>query len=431
MNSSAPSFDVKRLIADESIETYFQPIVSVRRKSLIGVEALSRGIDSNNRLIAPLALFDRAAAENSTLELDRLCRAKALENFLPLHRQNPELIMFVNLHPATYDLDSKWMIETVRELQIDPRNLALEVLEAQFDDIRVLRRATERYKEAGFLVVIDDVGVGHSNLDRIAGLKPDIIKADLSLLRDIDREYHKQEVFKSLVHLSERIGGWIVSEGIETEEEAICALELGGDIAQGYYFARPHKPDNNQIECKWSNVETIGAAFKTQMLDRIKTDAWHRDERRSATKEILQQLENQPTAEFDRRLLESVERYVNLESACVLSETGVQISETIFSADRLEKRKTIIFRPPPKGTDHSLKEYYYVPRETGAQMYETNPYVPLPSGSLCVTVSSVFRNAAGEQCLLCLHFDGLSHIQFGLFPESSLMTVGNLEHSIN
>lgn len=420
----SPEFNISSVIESGSIESHFQPIISVRRKSFIGVEALSRGINPDNSLISPIRLFEAAAAADLTLELDRLCRAKALKAFLPLHRQHPELILFLNLHPATFDLDSSWMLEAVREMQIDPRNVALEVLETQFEDVRVLRRATERYKAAGFLVAVDDMGVGFSNLDRVAELKPDILKADLSLIRDINREYHKQEIFKSLVHLSEKIGGWIISEGIETAEEAVCALQLGGDIAQGYYFATPHKLENDQIACKWNHVEKIGAEFKSQMLDRIKTDVSHREQRHRITSRILAQLAGAATADFDRRLFANVDHYETLESACVLDQNGIQISETVFNSERLQQRKTVIFRPPPKGTDHSLKEYYYVPRETNARIYETGPYVPLPSGKLCVTVSSGFKNAAGDECILCLHFDGLAHIQYGLYPETSGAGVG-------
>lgn len=424
MKFVSAGFDINRVIENQLVETHFQPIISVRRKSFIGIEALTRGTSDDNSMINPLALFEAAHAADLTLELDRLCRVKALENFLPLHRQNPELILFVNLHPSTFDLDSKWMIEIVREHQIDPRNIALEVLETQFEDLHDLRRSTERYKEYGFLVAIDDMGVGHSNLDRIAQLKPDIIKADLSLIRDIDREYYKQEIFKSLVHLSEKIGGWIISEGIETKEEAVCALQLGGDIAQGYYFSKPRKLESNQINCEWDHVENIGATFKSLMLDRIKSDVSHRAERHQITTEILTNLKNATTADFETKLLENVDKYETLESACVLDDAGVQISDTIFNSDRLEKRKTIIFRPPPRGTDHSLKEYYYVPRETSAGIYETNPYVPLPSGKLCVTVSSRFQNAAGENCILCLHFDGLSYIQHGIYQSASPLIGG-------
>lgn len=90
------------------------------------------------------------------------------------------------------------------------------------------------YKEYGFLIALDDVGTGHSNLDRISLVKPDILKIDRSIIDNIDQRYHNQEVFKSLVNLSKRIGTMVVTEGVERKEEAILAFELGADMLQGY-----------------------------------------------------------------------------------------------------------------------------------------------------------------------------------------------------
>ena len=87
------------------------------------------------------------------------------------------------------------------------------------------------------LIALDDMGTGYSNLERIASIKPDIIKLDRSLIQDIDREYHKQELFDFFLKLAHKIGVFVVVEGIETEAEALSCLERGADLVQGFYFA--------------------------------------------------------------------------------------------------------------------------------------------------------------------------------------------------
>ncbi len=80
-----------------------------------------------------------------------------------------------------------------------------------------------------------------SNLDRISIIKPDILKIDKSLVQSAAGQYHSSEIVKSLVALAHRIGSLVIAEGVETANEAVIALELGVDMLQGYYFAKPDR----------------------------------------------------------------------------------------------------------------------------------------------------------------------------------------------
>ena len=109
----------------------------------------------------------------------------------------------------------------------------MEFLEARLEDVGRFGALADALREHGFLVVLDDVGAGHSNLDRIPLFRPDVIKVDRSLISGVGDDFYKQETLKSLVNLSRRIGALVVAEGIETDAEAIVALELGVDLLQG------------------------------------------------------------------------------------------------------------------------------------------------------------------------------------------------------
>ena len=165
-----PAFDIDDLITRQAIDIHFQPIVSVRRQAIVGVEALSRGINGAGELIPPLALFDAAESRELALELDRVCRSAAVEHFARLLPANPELILFMNVHAASLDMeaeDADSIVGLARSRHIDPRNVAIEILESEWEDTDRLRSAVVRLHDIGFLVVLDDVGAGHSNLDRI------------------------------------------------------------------------------------------------------------------------------------------------------------------------------------------------------------------------------------------------------------------------
>ena len=396
-------FDAADLIRQKQIETHFQPIVSVRRKMVIGVEALSRGVDVNGQTIAPRVLFDRARHENLTLELDFLCRETALRNFAPLHRVNPDLILFLNAHVNLRDDEVAAMLEMTERYGIDPRNISIEILESDCGDAEQLRKLITVFRRHGFLVAIDDVGVGYSNFDRLIQIKPDILKADLSLVRDIDSEVYKQEIFKSLVFLSEKIGGWIITEGVETQAEAVTALELGGDIIQGYFFGRPRKAETETVNYNESTLLSTAKEFKSKVLSKIKNQYYRREERLAVVNKIASRLIHCPPEQFEAELRRSVKQQELVESACVINDDGIQITDTVLNSDRLLKEKTIIFQPPAKGSDHALKEYYYGLRETRINIFETQPYVPLPSQQMCITVSTFFKDHSSKPFILCLH----------------------------
>ncbi|RYD02225.1 hypothetical protein N752_25780 [Desulforamulus aquiferis] len=90
---------IKSIISDKQIITHFQPLISIRKKSVLGVEALSRSI-YENEIIPPDILFKAAAKENLTVELDRLCREKAFENFARSFPTGEDQLLFLILIPV-------------------------------------------------------------------------------------------------------------------------------------------------------------------------------------------------------------------------------------------------------------------------------------------------------------------------------------------
>ena len=266
LESPTSAIDIAALLRDERIVTYFQPIASVRRQDLLGVEALSRGLDESGKIVPPQPMFEAAEKANLAREIDRLCRRRAMETFAVLHRAHPQWILFLNVHASALitDLAGEHSIENLaRAHNIDTCNIALEILETEFENAEALRSAVQNYRAAGFLVVLDDVGAGHANLDRIAFVRPDMIKADYSLMQGIDSDYYSRAVFKSLVTLSEKIGGWIITEGIETQAQVMAVLELGGDIVQGFHFARPNPPHDGAIQYEPCNSGASGPAVQS------------------------------------------------------------------------------------------------------------------------------------------------------------------------
>ena len=105
------------------------------------------------------------------------------------------------------------------------------------DDL--FRNAMQDYLDMGIRHASDDIGAGNSDLERVMELHPGFLKIDIGLVHNIDKNYLKQEVIKSMVQLAKGINSVIIAEGVERPEEYWKLKELGVAYGQGYLFGKP------------------------------------------------------------------------------------------------------------------------------------------------------------------------------------------------
>jgi EAL domain-containing protein (putative c-di-GMP-specific phosphodiesterase class I) len=121
--------------------------------------------------------------------------------------------------------------------------VVLEITErASVSEIKDLSTRIQRLRDLGFRIAVDDLGAGYAGLTSFAQLRPDIVKIDMSLIRDVDKEPTKERLVRSLSDLCREMKILAVCEGVETVSELETLLRVGCDFFQGYHFARPGKP---------------------------------------------------------------------------------------------------------------------------------------------------------------------------------------------
>lgn len=215
----------------------FQPIVSWRSRSLFSYEALVRTREPT--LPHPGAFFDAAERLGRLQDLGRSVRNAA---GLAFAEAGPaDTLLFVNLH--TRDLEDEELYDPGSALaRIAPR-VVLEITErASLDEVRSARACVARLRALGFRIAIDDLGAGYAGLTSFAVLEPEVVKIDMSLVRDVDTSPMKRKIVRSMVSLCEELKILVVAEGVETPAERDTLVELGCDLFQGYLFARPAPP---------------------------------------------------------------------------------------------------------------------------------------------------------------------------------------------
>jgi EAL domain-containing protein (putative c-di-GMP-specific phosphodiesterase class I)/CheY-like chemotaxis protein len=212
-----------------------QPIVSWNTQTVLAFEALARTDEPTLR--NPAELFDTAEQLGRTSHIGRAIRAK-VANLIP-EAPNGALI-FVNLHPK--DLEDAELLSDKSALAPFAHRIVLEITErAALDQISELQERVTALRRLGYRIAVDDLGAGYAGLSSFAAIEPDVVKADMSLVRGIERSAVKQKLVGAIVALCNDLGIQLVAEGIETPAERDCVCSLGGDALQGYLFARPAK----------------------------------------------------------------------------------------------------------------------------------------------------------------------------------------------
>ena len=155
-----------------------------------------------------------------------------------VHEVPDRVLMFVNLHPR--DLDDDELLSSSGVLAPFASQIVLEITErSALDQIRGLSKRIERLRALGFRIAVDDLGAGYAGLSSFAALEPDVVKADMSLVRGIESSPVKQKLLGAIVALTNDLQIRLIAEGIETPAERDCVTALGADALQGYLFARP------------------------------------------------------------------------------------------------------------------------------------------------------------------------------------------------
>jgi EAL domain-containing protein (putative c-di-GMP-specific phosphodiesterase class I) len=212
---------------------HLQPIHRLEDESPIGAEALARFPDCRER--PPSAWFDEAFEVELGVDLELAAARHAFAAFPYLA---PGQYLSVNVSPPT--VLSGRLEPLVAAAGVG--DLVLEVTEHhRVDDYRALAGALDRLRPHA-RIAIDDVGAGYAGLRHIIALRPDILKLDISLTRDLDRDPAKRALALAMASFAEHIGSVIVAEGIERTEERLTLLELGIPFGQGWLFSRAMPP---------------------------------------------------------------------------------------------------------------------------------------------------------------------------------------------
>jgi diguanylate cyclase (GGDEF)-like protein len=223
------------------LSIHYQPVMDFASGGPIGWEALMRGPADGN-FPEPAMLLGFAEEVGKIFELEQTARRLALERMDGLG----EKLLFLNIHLQTL-MDPAFTpgatLSLVRSMGIRPERVVMEISEAEgIRDTPLVLDNLEHYREQGFKIAIDDMGMGNAGLRALSHIQPDFIKIAPVLVRNIDTHPIKRSLVESFTLLSNKIGFRIIAEGVETATEYTALADLGVLLGQGNHFAAPGFP---------------------------------------------------------------------------------------------------------------------------------------------------------------------------------------------
>ena len=237
---------LNKILEGRHLTPVFQPIVSLVDGKTYGYEALSR-ISQKELEMNIEEMFLTAFKHNKSWELETLCRVKALEHSIHMER-GKKLFLNVNCN-IIYDIAFRegFTKAYLKKFGLNSNDIIFEITESvSILDTHAFTSAVEHYQKQNYGIAIDDVGAGYSGLNIIANARPDLIKLDMNMIRNVHKYKTKQLLIKALSEFGKNAGILVIAEGIETEAELETLVSLGVGYGQGFFLGCPD-PDFKDI----------------------------------------------------------------------------------------------------------------------------------------------------------------------------------------
>lgn len=230
--------ELKRILNEELIVPYFQPIYSMKTHLPYGLEALSRP-QTNGLIDNAEFLFKTALILDMYSEVEMLCWKKAVEQWKKVANRDK---LFLNCTP--YFIESgRLNKDFLTSLNIDLGSMVLEITErTAIQKQDMFLKELSMLRDLGIQIAVDDVGSGFASLDTVVEIRPDIVKIDRHLVRNLHTDELRYNIMQAVISFCKKSKIMTVAEGIEYEGELDVVSELGVDAIQGFLVGKP-SPD--------------------------------------------------------------------------------------------------------------------------------------------------------------------------------------------
>ncbi|UTC67703.1 MULTISPECIES: EAL domain-containing protein [unclassified Treponema] len=230
---------LNQMLERNLIEYAMQPIVIAGTGDIYGYEMLMRS--SHPDFKNPEDILRLAKAQSKLHKLEELTFFGAMETFVQKIEKgeiSKHAKIFLNTISSQVLSDAKFF-DFEERFKPYLSNIVMEITESEPLNTNFYDIKNERIRNWNAMIAIDDFGSGYSNESSLLFLSPNLVKIDMSIVRDVHKSLDKQNVLENLVSYAKKRDIIILAEGVETIDEIDVLLRFGVDLFQGYFFAKP------------------------------------------------------------------------------------------------------------------------------------------------------------------------------------------------
>ncbi|WP_419780452.1 EAL domain-containing protein [Maridesulfovibrio sp.] len=320
---------ISKVVIEDGIAIYFQPVVSLLSKTVIGFEAFARGIDeSGETLVSPACLFNSALPIKAQLKIEEVCLSKSLEAYKPLYDKYRDIILFLNINSNIYSRD-EYKVRSPHQLAASykyfPNMITLEMDAAHLANNIPFEMITAA-KEHGYKISIDNVDGSAECAKILKCINPDFVKFDSKIYQDMGgAEGIKDELVTFVADLSRR-GITPVAKGVEKEREAVTLAQAGFNLQQGYFYADSSSASGRSDSFS-DKINRVSHTLRESNKNSIKLQQEIFREVHLLLKSTMTRLQQEEDGEMNRILEELIKKNLKIISAYILSASGRQLTK--------------------------------------------------------------------------------------------------------
>lgn len=235
--------ELRRALVQSQFVVYYQPIIALSNRKIVGFEALVRWLHPQNGLVFPDQFLKIAEDTGLILDLDRFVLKESCQQIKEWQNKfDKSLTINVNFSTQLFSqtIVSEYLRNIICQTQLNPSQLRIEITENNFiNNYQLAYLNSEKLKDQKIQISLDDFGTGFSSLSYLHQFPVDNLKIDRSFVTGLEEKLKNQEIVTSIINLAHNLEITVTAEGIETAQQFEYLRGLGCEYGQGYFFSPP------------------------------------------------------------------------------------------------------------------------------------------------------------------------------------------------
>ena len=243
-NALSLEADIREAIEWQEFIPYFQPIIKLANKELVGFEALARWQSSKRGFVFPDDFIPLAEETNLVQEIDLQIVKKACQQLKIWQDKLSRYDLYVSCNLFCSHFFNSTLPDDIEKILVDtglkPENLRVELTErALLENTDIVLTNMKALKKLDVKILLDDFGTGYSSLSYLHRFPIDVLKIDRSFITNVHEHENNKAIIKTIVDLASNLAMETVGEGIENSEDANLLHKMDCLYGQGFYYAKP------------------------------------------------------------------------------------------------------------------------------------------------------------------------------------------------